>query len=271
MPSKTIIPSLIKWTGSKRALANEIYSHFPKHKRYFEPFLGGGALLYLSSLHECYASDIYCPLIEFWKLVKDKPEEVIENYSKQWQQLQSDLPNYFYLVRDRFNSRPNPFDLCFLSRTCVNGIIRFNSSGEFNNSFHLSRKGMKPEKFARIARNWSKFLSQTEFSCCDFAEALDKTVTGDFAYLDPPYAASTNRYQNNIDIEKLFDVLESMNQRGILWILSFDGIRGDTDYRARIPEKMYKKHILIDAGHSKVKKVLSGSNETVHESIYLNF
>ena len=205
---QAFVPPVIKWTGSKRSQAGKIAALFPSFNRYYEPFLGGGALLYIAAEHDCHASDNYKPLIDFWSIVKCDVEAIIERYSAEWGRLQEDLPGYFYIVRDRFNSNPNPYDLCFLSRTCVNGIIRFNDKGEFNNSFHLSRKGMHPERFAVIARMWSARLNRTTFSCGDFEEELRTARQGDFVYLDPPYAGSTNRYQENLDQDRLFLVLD---------------------------------------------------------------
>ena len=42
------IPSLIKWTGSKRSQAKAIIKLIPTFKRYIEPFVGGGAMMYLA-------------------------------------------------------------------------------------------------------------------------------------------------------------------------------------------------------------------------------
>ena len=112
--SKVKPPSLIKWTGSKRSQAAEIYSSFPNHDRYIEPFLGGGSLLFLASCKDSIGNDLYKPLIGFWDLVKNDPTIVIENYREQWIILQDDLPAYYYEVRDRFNERQEPLDLAFL-------------------------------------------------------------------------------------------------------------------------------------------------------------
>lgn len=107
------IPSIIKWTGSKRSQALRISKHVPEHRRYFEPFLGAGAVLYLVGKPGSVAGDIYEPLIELWKLIQSEPQSVGDDYRKQWTALQRDLPGYFYRVRDRFNSAPNPLDLNF--------------------------------------------------------------------------------------------------------------------------------------------------------------
>jgi site-specific DNA-methyltransferase (adenine-specific) len=265
------VPPVIKWSGSKRSQAAQIAALFPCFDRYFEPFLGGGALLYLAATHDCHASDIYKPLIDFWLLVKGNVDSLIEHYAAEWKRLQEDLPGHFYVVRDRFNANPNPYDLCFLSRTCVNGIIRFNDKGAFNNSFHLSRKGMLPERFAVVARKWASRLKRTVFSCGDFEQVLLAARQDDFVYLDPPYAGSTNRYQDNLDQERLLHVLDKLSSRGVKWALSFDGLRGEEDLRQSIPAGLYKRHLLLESGHSFVKKVLSGNVQTVQESLYLNY
>ena len=157
------VPSLLKWTGSKRSQAARIAALAPSHNRYYEPFLGGGALLYMLGKPGAVGADIYAPLIAFWNLVRDNPERLIFDYAQQWAALQADLPGYFYVVRDRFNAEQRPEDLNFLMRTCVNGIVRFSKGGQFNNSFHLSRKGMLPQRFAKIVREWAAHLQDMEF------------------------------------------------------------------------------------------------------------
>ena len=57
------VPSLIKWTGSKRSQATAIVRQMPEHQRYFEPFLGGRALLYLAARPGSVAGDVYEPLV----------------------------------------------------------------------------------------------------------------------------------------------------------------------------------------------------------------
>ena len=39
------IMPIVKWSGSKRLQAKEIIRHFPNFQVYYEPFLGGGAVL----------------------------------------------------------------------------------------------------------------------------------------------------------------------------------------------------------------------------------
>ncbi|MCY3709917.1 MAG: Dam family site-specific DNA-(adenine-N6)-methyltransferase [Caldilineaceae bacterium] len=265
------IPPLIKWTGSKRLQASMIARHIPRHKCYYEPFLGGGALLYLIGRTGSVAGDIYEPLIQLWKVFQTDPDSVVYNYSQQWAQLQRSLPEYYYAVRDRFNRNPDPYDLNFLTRTCVNGIVRFNQNGEFNNSFHLSRKGMKPERFAKVVDSWHEIIQGVNFVCQDYEETLSGAQEGDFVYFDPPYANSNMRYTRNLELGRFFRQLLSLNRRGVKWILSFDGQRGDVDLSHPVPEHLYRRKLAIPNGHSAIGKVLNGPLEQVHESLYLNY
>jgi DNA adenine methylase len=265
------VPSLLKWTGSKRSQAARIASLVPPHNRYFEPFLGGGALLFYFAREGSQASDLYAPLIGFWKLVRDEPKYLVDNYRSQWQALQADLPDYFYVVRERFNKEQRPEDLNFLMRTCVNGIARFNKAGHFNNSFHLSRRGMNPNTFNNIVMEWSKRLSGVDFHVRDYAEAFAQAEPSDFIYLDPPYFGNKQRYINDLDVEPFYLELDKLNRRGIKWALSFDGNRGARDYKTTLPPDIYKRVIDFESGYSAVAKVLNGPIEQVTESLYLNF
>jgi DNA adenine methylase len=278
------IPSLVKWTGSKRGQARAIVAEFPDHGRYLEPFLGGGAVLYqLAPRPGAVAGDLYAPLVTLWQRVQSEPQQVIDGYERRWTALQHELdeleraalprgsgrPRVFYDVRARFNRTRDPLDLVFLMRTCVNGIVRFNAAGRFNNSFHLTRRGMQPTRFAEGVRAWHRVLRDVELVCGDYVETLARARAGDLAYLDPPYAGSRNRYCADLDLARLFDALEDLNQRGVRWALSFDGRRGARDLRIEVPPELYTRRLLLRSGHSAVKRVLDGPLEVVEESLYL--
>lgn len=265
------VPSILKWTGSKRSQAARIASYAPSFARYFEPFLGGGAMLYMLGRTGSVGGDIYAPLIAFWTMVRDECEFLIMNYTEQWTMLQADLPGYYYVVRDRFNVEQRPEDLNFLMRTCVNGIVRFSKKGDFNNSFHLSRKGMLPSRFAKIVRNWSAHIQGMDFRTGDFEETTADAKRGDFVYLDPPYAGNKQRYIGDLDVNRFFITLENLNSRGVKWALSFDGNRGNTVYDYNVPNEIYKRKVLLNSGYSAVSKVLNGPVEMVTESLYLNY
>lgn len=279
------IPSLIKWTGSKRSQASAIASFAPNFDRYIEPFLGSGAMLYLAAHPGAIANDIYTPLIQLWQLIQSDPDRLIEAYSATWGELNAELdevdlstmtrgngiPTIFYSVRDRFNTSPNPVDLNFLMRTCVNGIVRFNDKGEFNNSFHLSRRGMQPNRFAKAVEAWTPKLAGINFENRDYREVLEQARCGDFVYLDPPYAGTAQRYSRLLRPSELFCELEGLNSKGVKWALSYDGKRGTLDLTHDVPRDLFKRRKYLSSGNSAVNKVLNGPIENVEEALYLNY
>lgn len=279
------IPSLIKWTGSKRKQAPLIANEIPPFKRYFEPFLGGGALLYLCASENAIASDLYKPLIDLWLLIQNEPEKVILDYTGKWKQLdieykalqaaniknRNGLPKVFYDCREHFNKTQNPLDLNFIMRTCVNGIVRFNDKGEFNNSFHLSRQGMKPEQLKKNVLLWNEKIKNVSFKAQDYTQTVIEAKAGDFIYFDPPYANSHNRYVKDLDLNLFFDTLEELNSRGVLWAVSFDGSRGESDYKTELPRELFRRKILLSNGTSSLNNILNSKKEEVLETLYLNF
>lgn len=265
-------PSLLKWTGSKRSQALRIYQLSPASiNKYFEPFLGGGSVLYFFHENNSVCSDIYSPLIEFWNMVKANPDKLISDYTKDWLKLQKDFPDYFYDVRSRFNKKPNGLDLAFLTRTCVNGIVRFNTSGEFNNSLHLSRRGMTPDNFSQAVTKWSMRIKKTNFFCQNYLETLDLAKKGDFVYMDPPYFNNKQRYISTIDFNEFWGAMEKLSSKGVRWAISFDGSRGEREYNVEIPKGVYKHKHMLESGNSAVSKVLNMKSEKVLEALYLNY
>jgi DNA adenine methylase len=265
------VPSLVKWTGSKRSQADAIRQEIPDFRCYFEPFLGSGAVLFTVAGSPSVGGDVYGPLIELWKLAQSDAESLAADYQRQWRVLQAQLPEYYYEVRTRFNASPNPLDLNFLLRTCVNGIVRFNEKGEFNNSFHLSRPGMHPDRFRAVVAAWHDAIRRTRFTCADFEQTLEDARADDFVYLDPPYRGTRQRYSADLEIDRLWRVLDGLNTRGVRWALSFDGKRGDRDLRADVPAALFRRHVFLRSGNSPVGKVLNGPVEMVQESLYLNY
>lgn len=268
----TTLSPLIKWSGSKRSQAKTIASHLPHETlTYFEPFLGGGSVLGTFSPHKAICGDICPSLIKVWNLTKNKPGLLTKEYKIRWSHLQKEGYLYYYKIRESFNKKKNPHDLLFLSRTCVNGLIRFNKNGDFNNSFHHSRKGIHPTSFEKIINAWSKKIKNYEFLTKDYRDLTDCAKKGDFIYLDPPYFNTRGRYFGGINFKEFLDYLEGLNRRDIKFALSFDGKRGDKSFIANIPKEIYKRHILLHSGNASFNKLQNNKIESVYESLYLNF
>lgn len=263
---------VIKWSGSKRSQAETIFSYFPaSFDTYYEPFVGGGSILYMVNPNRGICGDICSPLIELWKEIRDNPAALADGYAERWERLQKEGYTVYYDIRDEYNRNKSPYDLLFLSRTCVNGLIRFNDKGEFNNSLHYSRKGINPETLRFIIHEWSARIQKTDFFADDYVFSTTSAKEGDVIYLDPPYLHTKGRYFGNIDYDRFWAFLENLNQRGVKYLLSFDGMRGNEDYTVNLPKELYKRHVLLQSGNSTFKKVIDKETEKVLESLYLNY
>ncbi len=262
---------VIKWSGSKRSQAKELLKLFPEFKNYYEPFLGGGSVLYVVEGEKAFCGDICKPLIELWKLIQKDPKKLINSYTKDWNILQKEGYQTYYKIRDRFNKHKKAEDLFFLSRTCVNGLIRFNQKGEFNNSFHLTRRGIDPKRIEKIILDWSKKIQKVKFYNKDYRETTKSATSKDLIYLDPPYFNTKGRYYGKIDYEVFVEFLRDLNKRKVKFILSYDGMRGNIKYLKDLPKELYKRHLLLNSGNSSFRKVIDKKSEMVRESVYLNF
>jgi DNA adenine methylase len=272
MTSSTNFQPVIKWTGSKRTISDKIVSTFPaEYDTYYEPFIGSGSILYQLKPSEAICGDICEPLTGIWELIRDNPDELISYYRKEWERLQNEGQEVYYEIRDKFNETRKPQHLLFLSRTCVNGLIRFNSDGEFNNSFHLSRPGINPKRLGPIITEWSRNIQSVEFYPTDYEETTESASAGDFVYLDPPYFNTTSRYYGSIDYDRFLEYLKELNDRGVNYALSYDGESGDTDYTVDLPEWAFEQHLMLTSGNSSFKKVMGQEVAEVKESLYLNY
>lgn len=267
----------IKWSGSKRSQSDTIVFHFPdKINTYYEPFVGGGSVLYNllrseKQVERYVCSDNNRDLIGLWLEIKERPEELLFNYRRMWNELNLDdngqrKKDYYMMVRKRFNEEKNPADFMFLNRTCTNGLIRYNQKGEFNSSFHFSRKGINPDTVEEIISEWSELLNQknVHFQVNDYQDV--NTVSGDVLYCDPPYAATKGIYSGTLNYEEFFDWLSK--QEGKM-LLSFDGKRGDSDYTYDVPNELYKEHIYIPSGVSSFTRLKTKEITQVFESLYI--
>ncbi|WP_024621590.1 DNA adenine methylase [Metaclostridioides mangenotii] len=260
---------IIKWSGSKRSQAHIIISYFGEYRNYYEPFIGGGAVLYAANPLSGVAGDINKPLIDLWNEIKYNPNKLADEYESRWNNLQAKGHLYYYEVRERFNNCGSPYDLLFLSRTCVNGLIRYNNYGKFNNSFHHSRPGINPKTLKNTIMKWSIRIANIQFIHADYRQTTKDAKEGDLVYLDPPYFSTKGRYFGTIDYSDFIEYLYDLKKRKINYILSYDGTRDDISYIVDIPKDLYNEHILLESGNSTFRKVIDKKIEKVYESLYI--
>ena len=270
---------VLKWSGSKRSQSFDIISHFPKEiKTYYEPFVGGGSVLraLLDSdiqVEKYVCSDNNIDLIQMWQAIKNNPKRCAEQYRKHWLEMNVDgndeaaKRTYYEGVRKRYNEDKSPYDFMFLNRTCFNGLIRYNSKGEFNSPFHLNRPGIHPDKFEAIVNEWSKLLNDNDvrFLYCDYKDV--KPEQGDFVYCDPPYANTKGMYSEGFNNEEMFKWLGALP---CSFALSYDGKSGEEDKTYNVPDTLYDEHYYMKSGNSSYKRIKEVSKDSVvYESLYV--
>lgn len=276
---------IIKWSGSKRSQCEEILKYFPKSiDTYYEPFCGGcsmlmGLLKSDISVKNYVCSDINEDLIELWNCIKNQPGDVYSKYVELWGELnkENDIGRkrkYFEEQRALYNKTHDPLIFFFIMRTTTNGMPRYNNKGEFNNSFHITRNGIEPQRLLPILNEWTEMLKKNNvvFRHCSYEEALDNAGKGDYIYMDPPYFNTKGMYFGGIDFEKFFENLSILSDKNIRYSLSFDGKSGDEDKTCELPQNCYKQHFYIKSGNSSFKRTTGNDkNAMVYESLYLNY
>lgn len=207
-------------------------------------------------------------------MVKHNPNKLKNTYRNLWTTLynkntQLEKRTFFEEIRNIYNksTQKDPAYFLFLNRTCFNGLIRYNSFGEFNTSFHLNRNGIHPEKLDKIIDEWSGLFNDknVEIFLRDYSEVTPKS--GDFSYFDPPYASTKGMYYNNFDQISFFEYLNNLK---CSYILSYNGISGNDNKIFDVPENVYDEHILIKSGNSSFKRLIEkDKGAIVYESLYI--
>ncbi|MBI9100964.1 MAG: DNA adenine methylase [Spirochaetales bacterium] len=192
MAKKSLRPFL-KWAGGKRQLLPRIRENLPKgweERRYFEPFLGGGALLF--DLHPSCAviNDINSENINVYRIIRDDVEALISHLANH-----ENNRDYYYYVRemdrnegyDKLTAVERASRIIYLNRTCYNGLFRVNKRGQFNVPFGKYKKpAIVNEKVLREINSYFT-ANQIEILSGDFDDGVKSAEAGDFIYLDPPY------------------------------------------------------------------------------------
>ena len=277
---------VIKWSGSKRSQCEDILEYFPQTiNTYYEPFCGGCSMLMGLMNSDIFVkryvcSDINKDLIALWEKVKYSPDEIYESYVKLWEELNKDNDIYrkrkfFEEQRDIYNKTHDPLVFFFIMRTTTNGMPRYNQKGEFNNSFHVTRNGIKPELLKPILTEWSVKLrkNNVEFVHRSYEEILGEVKEGDFIYMDPPYISANSMYmRGTMNFADFFNFLKLLRNNNIKFALSFDGKSGNVDNTYNIPNDCYRRHLYIKSGNSSFKRTIGkDKNAIVYESLYLNY
>ena len=210
----------LKWAGGKSQLLSTIEERFPseikeslKIEKYFEVFVGGGALYFHLMNHydvkEAYLYDINQELILTYNVIKNNPKELIKLLSDLQDEYipmaQDDRKEFYLKVRSTFNLDSNDFDyenysdahvvrasqVIFMNKTCFNGLFRLNRSGKFNVPHGRYKKPLICDE--TNIKAVSKTLKHTHIIQGNYFESEDLIDENSLVYLDPPYRPLSNK------------------------------------------------------------------------------
>jgi len=273
------VPHPIPYQGSKRWIARAIVATFPDDaQRLFEPFAGSAAVslaaAYSGKVKHFFLNDINAPLMDLWNKIINEPEALAGQYRRLWESQQGKERHYYDIVRAKFNKTRRPDFLLYLLARCVKASVRYNANGEFNQSPDNRRKGAHPDVMERHIRGASQLLKgRTTLSSGDYRKTLEIVEPPDIVYLDPPYQGVCGnrdpRYKEGLPFETFVESLRWLNDKGIAYIVSYDGRTGSKRFGRPLPGFLELKHIEIAAGRSS-QATLLGRNSMTYESLYLS-
>ncbi len=226
----------VKWAGGKGQLIPQIIRLVPlRFARYFEPFLGGGAIFFqlASPNRNAFLSDINYELINAYKIIKNHVEELIPELIYHQNEYNKSPKKYYYHLRDSISSM-NKINkaarFIALNKTCYNGLYRVNKRGLFNVPIGRYKNPLicDPDnlrKMSVVLRRSGSFLEVSDYK----KVLVEKAQRDDFVYLDPPFypisnTANFTSYTNNgfslEDQKELATIFNELTGKGCKVLLS---------------------------------------------------
>lgn len=235
----------VKWVGGKRQIIEKLRTRLPKsYNEYYEPFIGGGALLFALRPPQATINDLNSELINTYKIIKNSVNELINQLDNNRNE-----EDYFYTLRKKQPSELSEVErasrFIFLNKTCFNGLWRVNKKGEFNAPFgRYKNPNYRDEDTLRAV---SDYLNDFEISirCGDFEKVVEDAQKDDFIYFDPPYqpVSSTANFTsyhkrgfNEYDQVRLAETFRRLDGIGCHVMLS----NSDTDFI----KELYKNFVI---------------------------
>ena len=217
---------ILKWAGGKQALADTLIRYFPgKYTRYYEPFIGGGSVLFMLQPERAVVGDMNEWLLDTYTAIQADQAGVAKildglvNTKEEFARLREIRP-------ETLDPSRRAAHLIYLNKTCFRGLFRVNRKGHFNVPYGAyDRRYYDPENLEAVAR----CLKTVEIRHADFESCLADVTGEDFVYLDPPYFkqggySDFNRYTKfqfrENDHIRLASVCRELDERGVRWAVS---------------------------------------------------
>lgn len=225
---------VLKWVGGKRQLLPEINKYIPeKITTYYEPFVGGGAVLFELQPKKAVINDVNPELVNLYTVIRDNVDELIEELKDYRNE-----EEFFYNVRSldcdetvysELTNIQRAARVHYLNKTCYNGLFRVNMAGQFNTPFgRYKNPNIVNEKTLKAV---SMLFNKTELKILnvDFEKAVSNCKKGAFVYFDPPYdpisdSSSFTGYSkggfDRAEQVRLKNLCDRLNERGVKFLLS---------------------------------------------------
>lgn len=184
----------VKWAGGKKQLLDRLEPRMPAtYERYYEPFIGGGALLLDVQPELAVINDTNEQLLNVYRQLKLDAEAVISAVNVLDAE-RCDTVRYL-ATREKYNEKIKAHELdaecaalmIWMNKHCFNGLYRVNSKGLFNVPYNNKAGGVSID--AANLRNIGLYLRSRDIEIRqgDFEEACMDVAPGDFVYFDSPY------------------------------------------------------------------------------------
>lgn len=195
----------VKWAGGKRQIIDKLRMYAPdEYDTYYEPFVGGGALLFELSPKKAVINDYNEELMNVFECIKDE-----KKFNKMCLELNYHETNhseeYYYEIRNkdrdkrkfkRMAEHKRAARTIYLNKACFNGLYRVNSKNEFNVPFNRKTKvNTYDGQNLGIIHSYLNF-NDVKILNIDFEEAVKDAKKGDFIYFDPPYDSETSTFNS---------------------------------------------------------------------------
>src|SRR5699024_2333386 len=237
----------VKWAGGKRQLLDKIIDKSPHYfYNYYEPFVGGGAVLFGLQHKNSFVNDINSHLIHAYKVIKNSPYELMEALDELDEiKLNEDI---YKSIREKYNThiKNNIYTLetaaffIYLNKHGFNGLFRVNSKGLFNVPWNKKEyvASYNKDNIIKI----SKFLQSVKITNLDFKDAIKNAQKNDFVFFDSPYAplnpSSFTAYDKTgfklEDHERLAELFKTLDSRGVYCML--------TNHNTELIQSLYMKY-----------------------------
>lgn len=269
----------VKWVGGKRQIIDKIKEYAPKeYNCYYEPFVGGGAVLFELAPKNAVINDFNEELINVYKVITNE-----EKYKKMMKILKlyekKNSEEFYYYIRNqdrkkasisRMKDYTRAARTLYLNKACFNGLYRVNSNNEFNVPYNKSAKIKTYDE--NNLKMVHEYLINNDIKILtgDFEEAVKEARKGDFVYFDPPYdtlndsftSYTKNGFDKNEQL-RLFETYKMLDKKGVNVMLS--------NHNTPFINDLYKDYKIIVVNAKRSVNSNGKKRGNVEETIIINY